>query len=193
MREYLTLFVSAAIVNNFVLTRFLGLCIFFGVSRNLNASIGMGVSVTAVMALSSFLAWVVYNLVLVPLGITFLTTLIFVLLIASFVQLLDMVIKKYAPNLHSMWGIYLLLIATNCVVLGVPLLNAESHFPLGKSLVNSLGSGVGFGIAIVLMASLREKLKLADVPKPLQGLGIAFILAGMLSLAFLGFSGMIRF
>ena len=191
MKEYLILFISAAVVNNFVLTRFLGLCIFFGVSKNLNASIGMGMAVTSVMALSSAMAWVVYNFILAPFHMTFLTTLIFVLLIAIFVQLLEMLIKKHAPALYNMWGIYLLLIATNCVVLGVPLLNAESGFTFTKSLVNAVGSGVGFALAIILMSSLREKLRLADVPKPLQGLGIAFILAGMLALSFLGFSGMI--
>jgi electron transport complex protein RnfA len=191
MGEYLTLFASAVVVNNFVLTQFLGLCIFFGVSKNLNASIGMGMAVTSVMTLSSMLAWVVHHFILSPLNLTFLNTVVFVLLIASFVQLLEMAIKKYAPTLYNMWGIYLLLIATNCVVLGVPLLNADSNYSFLKSTVNALGSGLGFALAIILMASLREKLRYADVPKPLEGLGIAFILAGMLALSFLGFSGMI--
>jgi electron transport complex protein RnfA len=189
--EYLTLFISAVLVNNFVLTRFLGLCIFFGVSKSLDASIGMGMAVTSVMTLSSILAWLVYHFVLAPFGLTFLTTVVFVLLIASFVQLLEMIIKKHAPALYNMWGIYLLLIATNCIVLAVPIMNAESNFSFLKSVVNAIGSGIGFALAIVLMASLREKLRLADVPKPLEGLGIAFILAGMLALSFLGFSGMI--
>ncbi len=189
--EYLTLFISAVLVNNFVLTRFLGLCIFFGVSKSLDASIGMGMAVTSVMTLSSILAWLVYHFVLAPFGLTFLTTVVFVLLIASFVQLLEMIIKKHAPALYNMWGIYLLLIATNCIVLAVPIMNAESSFSFLKSVVNAIGSGIGFALAIILMASLREKLRLADVPKPLEGLGIAFILAGMLALSFLGFSGMI--
>lgn len=192
MTAYLLLFISAAIVNNFVLTRFLGLCIFFGVSKRLDASIGMGMAVTSVITLSSMLAWVVYTFVLVPLDLVFLKTVVFVLLIASFVQLLEMVIKKLAPALYGMWGIYLLLIATNCVVLGVPLLNAESNFTFLESVVNALGSGAGFALAIILMASLREKMEYADVPKPLQGMGIAFIMAGMLALSFLGFSGMIK-
>jgi electron transport complex protein RnfA len=191
MGQYLTLFISAVIVNNFVLTRFLGLCIFFGVSKNLNASIGMGMAVTSVMTLSTMLAWLVYHFVLLPFQLTFLTTVVFVLLIASFVQLLEMIIKKQAPALYNMWGIYLLLIATNCVVLGVPLLNVDSNYSFSMSVVHAIGSGMGFALAIVLMASLREKLRLADVPKPLEGLGIAFILAGMLALSFLGFSGMI--
>ena len=191
MGEYFTLFMGAVIVNNFVLTRFLGLCIFFGVSKNLNASIGMGMAVTSVMTLSSILAWVVYSFVLHPYGLTFLTTVVFVVLIASFVQLLEMIIKKHAPALYNMWGIYLVLIATNCIVLGVPLLNAESNFSFTKSIVFAIGSGAGFALAIILMASLREKLQYADVPKPLEGLGIAFVLAGMLALSFMGFSGMI--
>jgi electron transport complex protein RnfA len=192
MSEYFLLFVSAAIVNNFVLTRFLGLCIFFGVSKRLDASLGMGMAVTGVITLSSMLAWAVYNFVLLPLDLIFLKTIVFVLLVAGFVQLLEMIIKKQAPALYGMWGIYLLLIATNCVVLGVPLLNAESNYGFVESVVNALGSGIGFGLAIVLMASLREKLECADVPKALRGMGVAFILAGCLSLAFLGFSGMIR-
>ncbi|TCL36493.1 electron transport complex protein RnfA [Anaerospora hongkongensis] len=191
MGEYFTLFMGAVIVNNFVLTRFLGLCIFFGVSKNLNASIGMGMAVTSIMTLSSILAWVVYTFVLHPFQLTFLTTIVFVVLIASFVQLTEMIIKKHAPALYNMWGIYLVLIATNCIVLGVPLLNAESNFTFAKSVVHAIGSGAGFALAIILMASLREKLQYADVPKSLNGLGIAFILAGMLALSFFGFSGMI--
>lgn len=191
MKEYLLLFISAVVVNNYVLTKFLGLCIFFGVSKSLSASVGMGMAVTSVMTLSSMLAWLVHHFILVPYHLTFLTTIVFVLLIASFVQLLEMIIKKQAPALYNMWGIYLLLIATNCVVLGVPTVNAEANFTFVKSVINAIGSGMGFALAIILMASLREKLRLADVPKPLEGLGIAFILAGMLALSFLGFSGMI--
>ena len=151
MAEYLTLFIGAVVVNNFVLTKFLGLCIFFGISKNFSASVGMGMAVTSVMTMSSILAWLVYHFVLEPLGLTFLTTIVFVILTASFVQLLELVIKKQAPALYNMWGI---------------------------------------SLAIILMASLREKLAYAAVPKPLEGIGIAFLLAGMLSLAFLGFSGM---
>ena len=190
MGEYLALFISAVVINNFVLTKFLGLCIFFGISKNLSASAGMGVAVTAVMTMSSILAWIVYNFILAQLGLTFLTTIVFVILTASFVQLLELIIKKEAPTLYNMWGIYLLLIATNCIVLAVPLLNVENSYSLLKSIVFAIGSGLGFALAIVLMASLREKLAYADVPKPLEGIGIAFLLAGMLSLAFLGFSGM---
>ena len=191
MGHYLTLLASNIVVNNFVLTRFLGLCIFFGVSKSLNASVGIGMAVTSVMTLSSMMAWLVYHFVLAPFNLTFLTTVVFVLLIASFVQLLEMIIKKHAPTLYNMWGIYLLLIATNCIVFSVPLINVENNYSFLESTVSAVGAGLGFLLAIVLMASLREKLRLADVPKSLEGLGIAFILAGMLALAFLGFSGMI--
>ena len=191
MKEYLFLFISTILVNNFVLTRFLGLCIFFGVSKNLNASVGMGMAVTSVMTLSTILSWLVMHFVLIPLNLMFLKTVVFVLLIASFVQLLELIIKKYSPTLYGMWGIYLLLIATNCVVLGVPLINAENNYPFMMSVVEALGSGIGFALAITVMASLREKLVYADVPKALQCLPIAFIIAGMLALSFLGFSGML--
>lgn len=192
MTSYFLLFLSAAIVNNFVLTRFLGLCIFFGVSKSLKASLGMGMAVTSVITMSSMLAWVIYNFVLLPFHLVFLKTVVFVLLVASFVQLLEMIIKKQAPALYNMWGIYLVLIATNCIVLAVPVINAESNYNFGQSVVNALGSGVGFSLAIIMMASIREKLVDANVPKALQGSGIAFISAGMLALAFLGFSGMIK-
>lgn len=191
MKEYLFLFISTILVNNFVLTRFLGLCIFFGVSKNLNASVGMGMAVTSVMTLSTILSWLVMHFVLIPLNLMFLKTVVFVLLIASFVQLLELIIKKYSPTLYGMWGIYLLLIATNCVVLGVPLINAENNYPFMMSVVEAIGSGIGFALAITVMASLREKLVYADVPKALQGMPIAFIIAGMLALSFLGFSGML--
>lgn len=193
MNDYFLLFFSAVVVNNFVLTRFLGLCIFFGVSKRLDASVGMGMAVASVMVISSSLAWLAYRFVLLPLQLTILTTVVFVVLIACFVQLLEMVVRKFTPALYKMWGIYLVLVATNCVVLGVPLINIEEGFTFTKSVVNAAGSGIGFALAIILMASLREKLRFADVPKPLEGLGIAFILAGLLSLAFLGFSGMINF
>jgi electron transport complex protein RnfA len=189
--EYLTLFISTVLINNFVLSRFLGLCIFFGVSKNLNASLSMGMAVTAVMTLTAILSWFVNRFVLAPYELVFLTTVVSVLLISSFVQMLELVIKKTAPVLYNMWGIFLMLIAANCIVLSVTLLNVEAQYSLGKGIVHAFGAGIGFALAMVLMASIREKLRLADVPKSLEGLGVAFILAGMLALSFLGFSGMI--
>lgn len=191
MHEYFALFLSAVLANNFVLTRFLGLCIFFGVSKNFEASAGMGIAVTAVMTIASFLGWLVYHLLLLPLHLEFFTTICFVLIVASTVQLLDVITRKYLPTLHALWGIYLMLIATNCIVLSVPLINVENGYSLAMSLVHSVGSGVGFALALLLMASIREKLQYSEVPKSLQGLGIAFIVAGLLSLAFMGFSGMV--
>lgn len=191
MSEYFILFLSAAIVNNFVLTRYLGLCIFFGVSKNVNSSLSMGMAIISVMTVSSMIAWFVNHFVLVPLGLQFLQTIMFVIIIACFVQLLEMVIKKFAPTLYGVWGIYLLLVATNCIVLGVPLINADSGFGFIKSTVNALGSGTGFAFALVLMASLRERLQMSKIPQVLEGLGITFILAGLLALAFQGFNGMI--
>lgn len=151
----------------------------------------MGMAVISVMTLSTILAWLVINFVLIPLNLVFLKIVVFVLLIASFVQLLELIIKRYSPTLYGMWGIYLLLISTNCVVLGIPLLNAENNYPFVMSVVSALGSGIGFALAITIMASLREKLVYADVPKALQGMPISFIIAGMLELSFLGFSGML--
>ena len=191
MGAYFTLFIGAVLINNFVLTKFLGLCIFFGVSKNLNASIGMGFAVTSVITLSTILAWLVYNFVLVPLGLTFLRTITFVVLIASFVQLLEIIIKKESPTLYNMWGIYLMLIATNCIVLSVPVISVTNDYNFVQNIVFAVGSGLGFALALILMASCREKLGYADVPDALKGTPIAFVVAGMLSLAFLGFSGMI--
>ena len=136
-------------------------------------------------------AWAVYVYILEPLGLQSLMLITFVVLIASLVQFLEMVIKKHAPALYNMWGIYLVLIATNCIVIAVPITNVEQNSNFMTSLVLSIGSGVGFALALILMASLREKLQYADVPKSLEGLGISFILAGMLALSFFGFSGMI--
>lgn len=191
MTEYLLLFAGAVLINNFVLSRFLGLCIFFGVSKNFDASLGMGFALMAVMTIVGIINWLVYYYVLVPLGLAFFTTVVFVLVVASVVQLLEIVTRRYLPNLYNLWGVFLILIATNCVVLAVPLLNVANEYTLLKSIVASLGAGAGFALALVLMASVREKLEYSDVPKALQGLGIAFITAGMLALAFLGFSGMI--
>ena len=191
MGVYFTLFIGAVLINNFVLTKFLGLCIFFGVSKNLNASIGMGFAVTSVITLSTILAWLVYNFVLVPLDLTFLRTITFVVLIASFVQLLEIIIKKESPTLYNMWGIYLMLIATNCIVLSVPVLSVTNNYNFIENIVFAVGSGIGFALALILMASAREKLDFADVPAAMKGTPIAFVVAGMLSLAFLGFSGML--
>ncbi|MEW6607814.1 MAG: RnfABCDGE type electron transport complex subunit A [bacterium] len=192
MQELLTIFISTALINNFVLTKFLGLCIFFGVSKRMDLSISMGAAVVFVMVLSSVLGWGIYNFILVPFGIEFLRIVVFIVVIGSCVQMVEMVIKKYLPTHYKMWGIYLLLIATNCIVLSIPLINVENNFNLIQSVVNAFGSGVGFAFALILMSSIREKLELAPLPKSLQGFGIAFIVAGLLCLAFMGFNGMVK-
>lgn len=192
MQDLVTLFISTALINNFVLTKFLGLCIFFGVSRRMDISISMGAAVIFVMILSSILGWAIYDFILVPLQIEFLRIVVFIVVIGSCVQMVEMIIKKHLPAHYRMWGIYLLLIATNCIVLSIPLINAENHFNLIQCIVNALGSGVGFAIALILMSSIREKLELAPVPKSLHGFGIAFIVAGLLCLAFMGFNGMVK-
>ena len=151
----------------------------------------MGFAVTSVITLSTILAWLLYTQVLVPLHLEFLRTISFVILIASFVQLLEIVIKKESPTLYNMWGIYLMLIATNCIVLSVPVISVTNNYNFVENIVFAIGAGLGFALALILMASCREKLDYADVPEPLKGTPIAFVVAGMLSLAFLGFSGMI--
>jgi Na+-translocating ferredoxin:NAD+ oxidoreductase subunit A len=191
LHEYFLLFMGAAIVNNYVLTRFLGLCIFFGVSKNLGSSLSMGMAIVSVMSISSMIAWTINRFILLPFHLSFLRTIVFVIVIASFVQLLEIVVKRYLPNLYKVWGIYLLLVATNCIVLGVPLINADEEFGFIKSIVNAVGSGVGFSIALILMAGIRERMELARIPKPFQGLAGTFIVAGVLALAFQGFTGMI--
>ncbi|MFH1564008.1 MAG: RnfABCDGE type electron transport complex subunit A [Nitrospirota bacterium] len=192
MAELVTIFISTALINNFVLTKFLGLCIFFGISKRMDISISMGAVVIFVMIMSSILGWAIYDFILVPLQIEFLRIIVFVIVIAAFVQLVEMVVKKHLPGHYKMWGIYLLLIATNCIVLSIPLINVENHFNLIQSVVNALGSGVGFALALILMSSIREKLELAPIPKSLQGFGIAFIVAGLLCLAFMGFNGIVK-
>ncbi|MBN2655351.1 MAG: electron transport complex subunit RsxA [Nitrospirae bacterium] len=189
--KMLELFISASIVNNFVFTRFLGLCIFFGVSRKMETAAGMSVTFTAVMMVSAALSWVVFNYVMVPLEITFLKIVIFIGIVAGFVQVSDTIMRKVAPGLYYKLGIYLALISTNCIILAVPLINAGEHYSFLQSIAFGLGSGVGFAIALLIMASIREKIEIADVPGPFKGSPIAFVVTGLLALAFAGFSGLI--
>lgn len=185
------LFVAASLVNNFVFTRFLGLCIFFGVSKKMETAVGMSITFTAVMMISAALAWLIYIYAMVPMDITFLKIVVFIGIIAAFVQSADIIMRKVSPGLYYKLGIYLALIATNCIILAVPLINAGEDYNLIESLVFGLGSGIGFSLALVIMASIREKLELAQVPKPFQGLPMAFVTTGLIALAFTGFSGLI--
>jgi electron transport complex protein RnfA len=185
------IFIASALINNFVFSRYLGLCIFFGVTKRMETAVGMSFTFTAVMMVESALNWLIYNYVMIPYNLGFLKIVIFIGTIAAFVQAADTVMKKVAPALYYKLGIYLALIVTNCVILAVPLLNADENYSLFESMALALGSGLGFSMALVIMASIREKLELADVPKSFKGLPISFVLTGLIALAFLGFSGMI--
>lgn len=185
------LIVSASLINNFVFTRFLGLCIFFGVSKKMETAVGMSITFTAVMMISAAFNWLIFNYLMVPLDITFLKIIVFIGVIAGLVQASDTIMRKVVPGLYYKLGIYLALISTNCVILAVPLVNAGEKYSFTQSLAFGLGSGLGFALALVIMASIREKIELADVPAPFRGLPMAFMITGMVALAFTGFSGLI--
>jgi electron transport complex protein RnfA len=186
-----TIFIASALINNFVFSRYLGLCIFFGVTKKMETAVGMSLTFTAVMLIGAVINWAIFNYVMTPLHIGFLKIVIFIGVIAAFVQAADMVMRKMTPALYYKLGIYLALITTNCIILAVPLLIAEENYTLFESMALALGSGAGFSLALIIMASIRERLELADVPKSFQGLPISFIVTGLIALAFLGFSGMI--
>ncbi len=183
-------FLSSALINNFVFTRYLGLCVFFGVSKRRDTAIGMGITFTLVMVLTGMISWALFTFVMKPLHLTFLQVIVFIGVVAFFVQLLDTVLKKVNPAMHRSFGIYLVLITTNCIILAVPLLNAAANATALDALALAVGSGVGFALALFLMSCAREKLELARVPKSFAGLPIAFALAGLFALAFMGFSGL---
>ncbi|NLM26362.1 MAG: electron transport complex subunit RsxA [Firmicutes bacterium] len=189
--NFFFLFLSAILVNNFVLVQFLGICPFIGVSKQIETSIGMGLATTFVMVVASAATWLVQHFILEPFNLPFLQNVAFILVIASMVQLVEMFLRKTSPNLYNAMGIYLPLITTNCAILGMALILVLRSYAFGESLVYGLGAGLGFTLALVLMAGIREELKFADIPKPFQGAGIAFILAGLLSLAFSGFAGLV--
>ncbi len=186
----LAVLISAALVQNFVFTRYLGLCVFFGVSRKRETAVGMGVTFTAVGTLSGLMAWGLDRYVLRVLHLDFLQIIAFIGIVACLVQMTDTILKKVHRPLHRKFGIYVVLITTNCIILAVPLLNALSGTGFWESLALALGSGLGFALALFLMSCARERADLAPVPQVFQGLPIAFILAGLFALAFLGFSGM---
>ncbi len=185
------LVVASALINNFVFTMFLGLCIFFGVSKKMETAVGMSITFLMVMVVSAALSWVVYQFIMIPLQLTFLKIIIFIGVVAAFVQSADTIMKKVSPSLYYKLGVYLALITTNCIIIAVPLKNAGEHYNFFESIAFALGSGLGFGLALIIMASIREKLEVADVPAPFRGLPISFIIAGLIALAFTGFSGLI--
>ncbi|MGB4589048.1 MAG: electron transport complex protein RnfA, partial [Clostridiaceae bacterium] len=180
-------------VNNVVLSRFLGICSFLGVSKKKDAAIGMGLAVTFVMAMASTGSWLVYKFLLEPNGLDYLKTVAFILVIAALVQFVEMFIKKASPTLYEALGIYLPLISTNCAVLGIALLNVQMELSLFGSLVNSVGAALGYFLAIVLMASIREKLdRVSNIPKSFQGLPITLVTATLMAMSFLGFQGLLK-
>jgi len=197
MTTYLLLVISAVLVNNFVLTRFLGICPFLGVSKKLPTALGMCGAVVFVMTLASAVTWVAHRFLLRDDGLfgtdlTYLQTIVFILVIASFVQLVDIAMKKYAPKLHNALGIFLPLITTNCAVMGVSVLSIQLEYPFGQAVVFGLAAALGFSLALVIFTGLREKIDRADPPRAFRGVAIALVTAGLLSLAFMGFAGLVK-
>jgi electron transport complex protein RnfA len=189
--EYLFIIIGAIFVNNVVLAQFLGICPFLGVSSKVSTSLGMGAAVLFVMTIASIVVFLIQNYILVPLGIEYMQTIVFILVIAALVQMVEIMLKKVSPALYQALGIFLPLITTNCAVLGVALLQVQKGYSLGESVVYSASTAVGFALALVLFAGLRERLELNDVPKAFQGTAIALITAGIMAMAFMGFSGIV--
>lgn len=191
MQEYFIIIISAVLINNIVLSQFLGICPFLGVSKKLNASLGMGGAVSFVLVLSGSITWMVQHYILIPFHIGYMQTVAFILIIAALVQFVEMVMKKFTPPLYKALGIYLPLITTNCAVLGVAIINIQKDYSFTKALFNSLGHSIGFTLALVLMSGIRERLEDADIPESMQGTPIALVVAALMSISFLGFSGLL--
>lgn len=195
--KFMAIIISMVFINNFILSKFLGLCSFIGVSKETKPAVSMGLAVTFVTTMSSIISWLIYRYLLIPFNITYLRTISFILIIASFVQLIEMVIRKTSPALYKAFGIYLPLITVNCAVLGVAVLNSEMFFKNGSSIQGSFlmsltqgfFAGIGYLLAMILMSGIRERMDLLDAPLSLRGVPLAFILASLMSLAFMGFSG----
>lgn len=190
MLAYLAIIFSAILVNNIVFAQFLGICPFIGVSKNLDSAFGMGMAVTFVMAVATAVTWLLQHYVLVPLGVEYIQTIAFILVIAVLVQMLEIVMKKTAPGLYAALGVFLPLITTNCAVLGVAIIVAQKNFDFLYSVVYAIATALGFALAITIFAGIRSQLELADVPASMRGVPIALITAGILAMAFLGFSGL---
>jgi electron transport complex protein RnfA len=192
MGDFFVILVSAILVNNFVLARFLGLCPFMGVTKKVDTAVGMGAAVTFVMTVAAIVTWFIQYFILMPFGIEYLQTIAFILVIASLVQLVEMVVQKTSPVLYQALGIFLPLITTNCAVLGLAVLNIQTGYSFLESILFAIGAAIGFTLAMVLMAGIRERVDLGPVPKCFEGLPIAYIAAGLLSLAFMGFAGLVK-
>ena len=191
MASILTIIISSVFVNNFVMSQFMGICPFLGVSKKLDSAVGMGLAVTFVMTVASAFSYLAYTLILVPLEKEYLYTIVFILVIASLVQFVEMVIQKISPALYSSLGVYLPLITTNCAVLGVALTNVQNGYGFAASVVNGIGISVGFTIAIVILAGIRERNEHNNIPESFKGMPITLVTAGLMAIAFFGFSGII--
>lgn len=189
---YITMFIAAVFVNNIVLSQFLGICPFLGVSKKINTAVGMTGAVAFVITLSTLITWLVYTFLLEPFNLAYLQTIAFILIIASLVQLVEIVLKKISPALYQSLGVYLPLISTNCCILGVAILVIQKDYNLLESVVYAFSTACGFGLALILFAGIREQLSLLKVPKGMQGMPIALLTAGLLALAFMGFSGIVK-
>lgn len=192
MKEMLIILVSAILVDNFVLSKFMGICPFLGVSKRIDSALGMSVAVTFVMCMATAITWPIYTYLLAPYGLDYLRTVAFILIIALFVQLVEILLKKFMPPLYKALGVYLPLITTNCAVLGVTLLNIDEAYDFGQSMVNALGAGLGFMLALVLFSGVRQKLQSCDVPKAFQGIPITLVAAAIVSVSFVGFGGVVE-
>ena len=191
MRELLMIAVGAAFINNVVLSQFLGICAFVGVSKKTETAAGMGAAVVFVITISSLIAGVIYKYILTPFDVTYLQTIVFILVIAALVQFVEMVVKKYSMSLYNALGVYLPLITTNCAVLGIALTNVQKSYGIGFSIASGLFTAVGFLIAIVILAGIREKIAYNDIPESFKGMPIVLITAGLMAIAFCGFSGLL--
>jgi electron transport complex protein RnfA len=192
MEKLILIIIGAVLVNNFVLARFLGICPFLGVSKKLETAVGMSGAVLFVLTMASVATWLIYHYLLVPFDLVFLRTVSFILVIAVLVQLVELVLQKLSPALNKALGIYLPLITTNCAVLGLSVLNIQKEYTLIESAVFGIGAGLGFGLAMVLFSGLRERIELCDAPVCFRGTAIGLVTAGLLSLAFMGFAGLVK-
>ena len=190
MKELIVILLNAILVDNFVLSKFMGICPFLGVSKKLDSSVGMGVAVTFVMICATLCTYPIYTFLLVPMGLEYLKTIAFILIIALFVQLVEMILKKKIPSLYNALGVFLPLITTNCAVLGVTILNIDNEYTLIKSVVNALGAGLGFTLALIIFSGVRSRVNRADVPEMFKGVPATLIAASIVSVSFMGFSGL---
>ncbi|MDP8265358.1 MAG: electron transport complex subunit RsxA [Candidatus Aceula meridiana] len=189
--KYILLIISAVLVNNIVLTQFLGICPFLGVSKRLSTAVGMGGAVLFVMTLATIVTYLIQNYILVPMGIEFMQTVVYILIIAALVQMVELILKKVSPALYQALGVFLPLITTNCAILGVAILVIRKEYNLMESTVFAIANAIGFTLALIIFSGIREKLELLDVPQAMKGTPIALIIAGLLALAFMGFAGIV--